>query len=170
MIDKVIGSVVPLVRLPLTIIEGIESVIEQATHVATRAAKIADRAEPIADRIEALLDRAESVPDRLDELLVRSSAIADAVHGVVDDATQTLASVRPVVQAVADLDPQVVTGLVSETVDLLPALRSLEQLVPVVHQLGVQVDHLDQTIAALLGGIPGAARLLKRGETARPAR
>ena len=51
---------------------------------------------------------------------------------------------------------------------LLPALASLEQLVPVVEHLGVQVDHLDATVAdvgAMLGGIPGAARLLKRGAT-----
>jgi ABC-type transporter Mla subunit MlaD len=162
-IDKVFGSVVPLARLPLTLLEGIESVIEQATHVATRAARIADRAEPITDRIEALLDRAEEVPDRIDKLLVRSNAIADKVQALVNDASTTLAAVRPAVDA----------GLVQEVMDLLPALRSLEQLVPVVSQLGTQVDNLDRTVAdvgALLGGIPGAARLLKRGETTRPSR
>ncbi|MFN2539011.1 MAG: hypothetical protein ABR549_12820 [Mycobacteriales bacterium] len=163
MIDKVIGSFVPLARLPLTLVEGIESVLAQATHVATRAAVIADRAEPIADRIEALLDRAETVPDRIEELLDRSATIAAALQSVVADATTTLAAVKPPVDA----------GLVQEVVDLLPALRSLEQLVPVVSQLGTQVDNLDRTVAdvgALLGGIPGAARLLKRGETTRPAR
>jgi len=160
-LDKVIGSVVPLARLPITLVEGIESVLEQATHVATRAARIADRAEPIADRIEALLDRAEVVPDRIDALLDRSSAVADAVTALVADANATLAQVRPTLDA----------GLVQDVVDLLPALRSLEQLVPVVSQLGAQVDNLDRTVAdvgALLGGIPGAARLLKRGETTRP--
>ena len=163
MIDKVFGSVVPLARLPLTLLEGIESVIEQATHVATRAALIADRAEPITDRIEALLDRAEAVPDRIDELLVRSGRLADKVQALVDDASATLAAVKPAIDA----------GVVQEVLDLLPALRSLEQLVPVVSQLGTQVDNLDRTVAdvgALLGGIPGAARLLKRGETARPSR
>ncbi len=177
MIDKMIGSVIPLARLPLTIVEGIESIIEQAQHIVTRAAGIADQAEvvadrvaPITDRIEALLDRAEGIPDRIDALLTRSTGIADAVHAVVDDATATLTSLRPAVDAIASIDPEVLANLVPEAVELLPALRSLEQLVPVVSQLGVQVDHLDQTIAALLGGIPGAARLLKRGETARPAR
>lgn len=163
MIDKVLGSVVPLARLPLTLLEGIESVIEQATHVATRAARITDRAEPIADRIEALLDRAETVPDRIDALLARSGSVADEVQALVADASATLAAVQPAIQA----------GLVLEVVELLPALRSLEQLVPVVSQLGLQVDNLDRTVAdvgALLGGIPGAARLLKRGETARPGR
>jgi ABC-type transporter Mla subunit MlaD len=162
-LDKVIGSVVPLARLPLTLVEGLESVIEQATHVATRAARIADRAEPITDRIEALLDRAETVPDRIEEVLVRSADLAAAVGALLEDATATLASVKPAIDA----------GLVREVADLLPALRSLEQLVPVVSQLGVQVDNLDRTVAdvgALLGGLPGAARLLKRGETARPAR
>jgi ClpP class serine protease len=162
-LDKVIGSVVPLARLPLTLVEGLESVIEQATHVATRAARIADRAEPITDRIEALLDRVESVPDRIEELLVRSADLTAAVGALVKDATTTLASVQQAIEA----------GLVQEVVDLLPALRSLEQLVPVVSQLGVQVDSLDRTVAdvgALLGGLPGAARLVKRGETTRPTR
>lgn len=166
MIDKVISSVVPLARLPLTLVEGIEAVLGQASHVATRAAGIADRAEPITDRIEALLDRAEAVPDRIDALLVRSTGIADEVHAVVADATAVLTSLRPAVDALAGLE----TSVVDEVVELLPALRSLEQLVPVVSQLAAQVDHLDQTIAALLGGIPGAARILKRGETARPVR
>lgn len=177
MIDKVLGSVVPLVRLPMTLVEGIESVLQQATHIATRAAVVVDRAEPITTRIEALLDRAEEVPDRIDLLLERSGAIADSVHAVVADATAALASLQPAVAALAELeaglDVTVVSGLVGEAVELLPALRSLEQLVPVVSQLGTQVDNLDRTVAdvgALLGGIPGAARLLKRGETARPAR
>lgn len=173
MIDKVLGSVVPLVRLPITLIEGIESVIEQATHVATRAATIADRAEPITTRIEALLDRAEDVPDRIDVLLDRSSAIADSLQAVVDEATASLAAIRPAVTVLAELEAEVLSGLVGDAVELLPALRSLEQLVPVVSHLGAQVDNLDRTVAdvgALLGGIPGAARLLKRGETARPAR
>ena len=173
MIDKVLGSVVPLARLPLTLVEGIESVIEQATHVATRAAGVVDRAEPITSRIEALLDRAEEVPDRIDVLLARSGSIAEAVHAVVTDATEALASVQPAVTVLAQLEPEVLSGLVGEAVELLPALRSLEQLVPVVSRLGAQVDNLERTVAdvgALLGGIPGAARLLKRGETARPAR
>lgn len=168
-----LGSVVPLVRLPITLIEGIESVIEQATHVATRAAGIADRAEPITTRIEALLDRAEAVPDRIDALLERSAAIADSVQAVVAEAAESLASVQPAVKVLAELEAEVLSGLVGEAVELLPALRSLEQLVPVVSQLGTQVDNLDRTVAdvgALLGGIPGAARLLKRGETARPTR
>lgn len=171
--DRVLGSVVPLVRLPMTLVEGIESVLQQATHIATRAATVVDRAEPITTRIEALLDRAEQVPDRIDVLLERSGAIADSVHAVVADATATLASLQPAVAALAELEAEVVSGLVGEAVELLPALRSLEQLVPVVSQLGTQVDNLDRTVAdvgALLGGIPGAARLLKRGETARPAR
>jgi ClpP class serine protease len=160
-LDKVIGSVVPLARLPLTLVEGLESVIEQATHVATRAARIADRAEPITDRIEALLDRAETVPDRIEELLVRSADLTAAVGALVKDATASLTAVQPAIDA----------GLVQEVVDLLPALRSLEQLVPVVNQLGVQVDKLDRTVAdvgALLAGLPGAARLVKRGDTTRP--
>jgi ABC-type transporter Mla subunit MlaD len=188
-VNAVVGSAVPLVRLPVTLLEGVESVLQQLTSVATRAAvvldaiedmparvdvvigqaeplasrvdAVVDRAEPVAARIEALLDRAEEVPDRIEALLVRAGAVTSAIEALV-------ASVQPVVTVLAELDPKVVEQLVTDVTEVLPAIRSLEQLVPVVSGLGDQVTNLDRTVAdvgAMLGGIPGAARLLKRGET-----
>lgn len=205
MLGQVVGSVVPLVRLPVTLLQGVESVLGQLTSVATRAAAVLDDIEGLPDRVAAVLERAEAVPARIDAVLTRTELLTAKVDAVVADAAATLAGVQPAVRAIAGLDPQLAARLVEglallvdgarrldpslvddataaarglplllSTVDdkLLPALASLEQLVPVVAQLGIQVDHLDATVAdvgTLLGGIPGAARLLKRGET-RPNR
>ena len=181
----------PLVRLPLTLVQGIEPLLEQLTAVATRAL--------------ALLDDVEDIPDRIRTVLARAETITGHVEAVVAEATDALRSVQPAVAVLADLDLAVVQalaplltdagtllagarqldpGLVDHAItavhavpslittieaELLPALASLEGLVPVVAQLGVQVDHLDGTLEALLAGIPGAARLLKRGATPRPS-
>lgn len=194
MLDKVVGTLIPLVRLPVTLLDGVESVLQQLTSVATRAAAVLDAiegmpdrvsavlavAEPTAVRIEAVLDEAERIPARIDAVLKRAEALTKKVDGVVADAAATLASIQPAVSAIAALEPGLITSLIEEAAQgvpqlltaveeqLLPALASLEQLVPVVEHLGVQVDHLDATVAdvgAMLGGIPGAARLLKRGAT-----
>jgi ABC-type transporter Mla subunit MlaD len=193
-LDKVVGTLIPIVRLPVTVLEGVESVLQQLTSVATRAAAVLDAiegmpdrvsavlavAEPTAARIEAVLEEAERIPARIDAVLKKAEALTKRVDGVVAEAAATLASVQPAVSAIAALEPGLITSLIEEAAQgvpqlltaveeqLLPALASLEQLVPVVEHLGVQVDHLDATVAdvgAMLGGIPGAARLLKRGAT-----
>jgi ABC-type transporter Mla subunit MlaD len=205
-LDKVVGSVAPLVRLPVTLVTSIEGLITELGSVAARAGAVLDAiegmparvekvlavAEPAAARVEALVTRAESVPDRIDVVLDQAAAltarietvlkkaetITRKVDGVVGDAAATLKQVQPAVEALGAVEPGLITSLVEEAAQgvpllldavehkLLPALAQLEQLVPVVEHLGEQVDHLDATVAdvgAMLGGIPGAARLLKRG-------
>ncbi len=174
-------------RLPVTLLEGIESVLQQLTSVVTRAAVVLEAIEGMPQRVSAVLDEAERVPARIDAVLAKTDRltkkvdqISKQVDSVVAEATRTLAALQPAVAAVAELEPGLITSLVEEAAQgvpllltaveerLLPALASLEQLVPVVEHLGMQVDHLDATVAdvgAMLGGIPGAARLLKRGAT-----
>lgn len=91
------------------------------------------------------------------DLSLLTGGVRQLDPSLLDDATATVRAV-----------PQLISTVESE---LLPALASLEGLVPVVAQLGVQVDNLDSAVAdvgSLLGGIPGAARLLKRGERPKP--
>lgn len=66
------------------------------------------------------------------------------------------------------LDPATVRKIEPLLEDVVALLPMLATLPPTIEKLAVQVDHLDQTVAdvgALLQGIPGAARLLKRGST-----
>ncbi len=193
-LGRLMGTVAPLVRLPLTLVQAVEPLIENLSAVAVRALK--------------LLDDVDGIPDRIREVLERADGLTTGVDTVVGDAATTLGKVQPAVEVLAGLDlavlatitpllndlglllagvrrldpalvddatgavrslPQLINTIEAE---LLPALASLEGLVPVVAQLGVHVHHLDGTVAdvgALLAGIPGAARLLKRGNTPKAA-
>jgi hypothetical protein len=193
-LGQLAGTVAPLVRLPLTLLQSIEPLIENLSTVAVRALK--------------LLDDVEDIPGRIREVLERADGLTTGVDKVVGEAADTLGSVQPAVAVLASLELEVLAtitpllydlglllagvreldpALLDDAVaavrslpqlistveaELLPALASLEGLVPVVAQLGVHVDHLDGTVAdvgALLAGIPGAARLLKRGNTPKAA-
>lgn len=188
MLGQLAGTVAPLVRLPITLVQGVEPLLESLAAVATRALT--------------LLDDVEELPGRIREVLERADTISSRVDAVVNDAAAAIARVTPAVEVLAALDLEVLAritpllddlgvllagtrGLDPSLVedgqkaihavpilisavedDLLPALANLEALVPVVAQLGVYVDHLDGTVtdvSSLLAGIPGAARLLKRG-------
>ncbi len=199
MLGHVVGTVV---RLPVSLVQGVEQLLHDLGSVAARAGAVLDAVESMPARVEAVLavaepaarradtvitradavvDRAEELPDRVEAVLKRADQLSRRVDRLVTDAAQSLASVQPAVAALGRLDPSLLTGLIEESAQgvplllaaveqrLLPALAQLEQLVPVVEHLGVQVDHLDATVAdvgAMLSGIPGAARLLKRGATA----
>ncbi len=165
---QVLGQVVgTVVRLPVSLVHGVEQVLHDLASVAERAG--------------AVLDAIEGMPARMDAVLAAAEPAAAQATTVVADAAQSLAAVQPAVAALGRLDPALITTLIEDSAQgvprllaavedrLLPALAQLEQLVPVIEHLRAQVDHLDATVAdvgAMLGGIPGAARLLKRGATA----
>ena len=171
MLSQVIGSVVPVVRLPVTLLQGAESVIEQLTHVIARAATLVDAAEHLPSRVEAVVARAEAASAAVDELVGRADDVTARLAGVVAEAAGTLATLSPLAAGLGTVRPEALPQLLDDLTTLRPAIATLESLVPVVAQLGVQVDHLDATVAdvgALLSGIPGAARLRGRGGS-RPA-
>jgi hypothetical protein len=187
-----------IVRLPLTVVQGIEPLVEQLGTVAGRALDLLDDVADIPQRIRDLLTHAEAITSGVDEVMVRADATVARATAAIADIEPTvkvlaalelsvLATITPLIAdlgallaGLRALDPALLDDGVSvlhavpelmTTVDekLLPALASLEGLVPVVAQLGVHVDHLDGTVGSLVAGIPGAARLLKRGATPRQA-
>jgi hypothetical protein len=195
-LGQLAGAVGPLVRLPLTVVHGVEPLLEQLGSVATRALALLDDVEDIPQRIRTVLARAEAlttgvddVMGKADEAVARATAAIAGVEpavkvlaalelSVLETLTPLIADLGAVLAGLRQLDPSLVEDGISvvrsvpelmTTVDekLLPALASLEGLVPVVAQLGVHVDHLDGTVGALVAGIPGAARLLKRGTNPR---
>ncbi len=166
----------------LLLLDAVDSLPARIDVVLTNAELLSARLEGVLVTAEALTRKVNRIAtDAAGTLASVQPAVAAigalpaaAVAGLVEDLGALLAGAR-------ELDPGLVgeaTGAVRAVpalmevveTDLLPALAQLEGLVPVVAQLGVQVDHLDGTVAdvgALLGGIPGAARLLKRGERPR---
>jgi hypothetical protein len=91
--------------------------------------------------------------------------------------TETVTRLRPLLENLAEVDPELSKELVSmlrslpglmNRVDqrVVPAVSSLEGLVPVVETLHENVDqlqHVVNDVGTLLSGLPGAGRLLKRG-------
>lgn len=179
-------------RLPITLVQGVEPLLESLASVATRALTLLDDVEDLPGRIREVLERADAITTRVDVVVDEAAAALSRVQpaieviGTLD--LEVLARLTPLLDDLAvllagarELDPSLVRDgqkavhavpiLISVVEnDLLPALANLEALVPVVAQLGVYVDHLDGTVtdvSSLLAGIPGAARLLKRGTTPR---
>ena len=85
---------------------------------------------------------------------------------------------RPLVEALADLDPGVATqlGHLIPTIgplltrledEVIPSVASLQSLVPVVELLHLNVGELQTVVAEvgkLIGSVPGASLLRRRAE------
>jgi ABC-type transporter Mla subunit MlaD len=184
---KYVRSVVnplAIATFPLTLAHHVETLLGQLGNVASRAAGLLDTAEPVAGRIEALTSRAEaavtnverltdvvdgvsaraqSLASEVDSLVARAAGIAGVVDEVTAGARTTLDTVQPLVESLRVIDATALKDLLDDAVALIPALAALP---PVIARLAEQVDHLDKTVgevSALLQGVPGAARLVRRG-------
>jgi len=144
-----------LATLPLTLAHQLEGFVSQLGQVASRALGLLDTAEPVAERIEALTGRAEAAVTDVERL-------TGVVEGISTRALALTSEVDSLVARVAGITGQA-DGLLDDVVALVPALASLP---PVIERLAEQVDHLDKTVgevSSMLQGVPGAARLVKRG-------
>ncbi len=196
-LERLVDQLSTVATRALLLLDAVEGIPARLDVMLTNADLLSARIEGVLDTADELTEQMGSVLKRTDALTRKVDRIAADASETLASVQPAVASIGALpVEAVArlvedlgalltgarGLDP----GLVGEATsavravpalmavveaDLLPALAQLEGLVPVVAQLGVQVDHLDGTVAdvgALLGGIPGAARLLKRGERPRP--
>ena len=171
LLDRLNEVAVRAVRL-LDTVDGVPervvAVVGTAEAVAGRAERTVGAAEQLAARVEEAVTRVERLAGQVDRLAAKAQKTTAKADAATDVASGIVTSVQPLVEAVASLDPgtvRKVEPLLEDVVQLLPLLASLP---PVIEKLAVQVDHLDQTVAdvgALLQGIPGAGRLLKRGST-----
>ena len=173
-----------------TIPSRIDAVLADAEVLSARLEGVLATADALTEQIAVVLKRTDALTRKVDRIAADAAgtlaSVQPAIAAIGALPAQTLASLvedlGALLAGARGLDPGLVgeaTGAVRAVpalmatveADLRPALAQLEGLVPVVAQLGVQVDHLDGTVAevgALLGGIPGAARLLKRGERPKP--
>lgn len=185
----------------LALLDAVEQLPRRLDALLRGLEDLPDRLDATMTRLDAVLTRIEAVPDRVDAVLGAADALTQELGVVVRSAADSVQALAPAVAAldveqvaplvtdlgillagVRGLDPGLLDDATASVralpalldglqVDLLPALVAVEGLVPVVAQLGVNVDRLDGTVAevgAMLSGIPGAARLLKRGATRPP--
>jgi hypothetical protein len=157
------------------VLEDVRPVVAGAADTLVEAGTAAGRANQLTGEAGAIASRGSVVVDDL-ETVARQLVDADlaAVSGLaalLDDLRTLLAGVRAMDRVIVDDATTVVRALptVLDRLDgeVLPALTALEGLVPVVAQLGVRVENLNDVVAdvgTLISGIPGTGRLLRRAE------
>ena len=178
----VLGDVRPVVAGASDVLGDVHPIVSGAARTLAEAGTATRRANELAGEVTVISGRATGVVDDLDGV-VRQLVDADlaAVQGLaalLDDLRTLLGGIRAMDRVILDDATTVVRALptVLDRLDaeVLPALTALEGLVPVVAQLGVRVENLNDVVAdvgTLISGIPGTGRLLRRGERdPRPAK
>ena len=172
-VELLIAGVGTLLGRVEVVLAGVEETLASVGPVVAAASTAVDRVPPLldsvssaVDRVPPLLDSVSSAALRVDELVVESDRIRASIAVLADGLAPVLAGIDPAL--VANLDRALVSlGPVLGRLDdeVIPAVTSLEALVPAVDALNTQVQQLQVVVGevgAMLGGIPGAARLRKR--------
>jgi hypothetical protein len=182
-----------LARVP-AIIEGIELLLGAVGELVTQVAGTVQRADLLVGgvgdtvrRAEIVVDDVETTVGRVPPLLSTVDEVAGDVGGLVreSDAIRVaiaaiLADLTPLLTAAARVDTTLPANLERTLealpvvlgrldAEVIPAVRSLEGLVPTIQSLSARVDELHRVVGDVgdtLGGIPGAARLRKRSSRA----
>lgn len=170
-VREVVSAAGRTVTLVTPIVERADTAVSDVGSTLAQAQQTADDVHALQQLVGRLVADLEPVlrvlaafdPDvlaRLPRVLDDTSVLLTGARGlpldVVDDAATTVRLLPGVLEHLEDR--------------VMPAVASLEGLVPVVDRLSAHVDNLNLVVAdvgALLAGIPGSARLLKRG-TPRP--
>lgn len=182
-VEAVLAAVAPIPPQVDGLIKEIGLVPPKVDAVIKTIAKVPPKVEvllteigAITPRVEALLVTVAETVDAVPPVLAAATKHTKAAGALIGQVHKLIDQADPLLSTAAKLDPAILDALVAvlnnaevvlaQTVEL-DAVASLEGLVPVVARLSVVVDNLNEQVVevgALLGGIPGAARLLKRGD------
>lgn len=195
-LDDFVGGILQSVERVSALLDEVEALVGRVSVAVSRAEAVLDDVRPVVAGASRTLSEAGTVTQRANELTVEVTAISGRAGAVVDDldgvvgqlVDADLAAVQGLAELLADLrtllsgiramdrvivdDATTVVRALPTMLDrldseVLPALTALEGLVPVVAQLGVRVENLNDVVAdvgTLISGIPGTGRLLRRAE------
>jgi len=173
--------------------DRVNALLDDVEPVVPRFVRVVDQVEPVIDRLSLATDRAlvavagvdtlvrdleglrPTVTALLQDLVAR--AVSQLDPAVVGDAAAVLTQARTALSGLMSMDPRLVDEAAEvmhalpellERIDqqVLPAVAALEGLMPGVARLTGRVDNLSGQVVevgSLLTGLPGAARLLRRG-------
>jgi uncharacterized protein YoxC len=196
------GMIGDLVRLPVTLTRSallVPGLVTQASRIlediagivaatqellslvnttVTRVAKTADAAAGLPHRVARVIEDAEHLPSQAVVVIERAGGVFDRATHLVTEMDGMPERLRPLVEALADLDPGVATqlGRLIPTIgpvltrledEVIPSVASLQSLVPVVELLHLNVGELQAVVAEvgkLIGSMPGASLLRRRAE------
>jgi uncharacterized protein YoxC len=160
------------------IVAATEELLSLVNTTVTRVAKTADAAAGLPHRVAKVIEDAEHLPGQAVVVIERAGGVFDRATRLVTEIDGMPERLRPLVEALADLDPGVATqlGRLIPTIgplltrledEVIPSVASLQSLVPVVELLHLNVGELQTVVAEvgkLIGSMPGASLLRRRAE------
>jgi uncharacterized protein YoxC len=160
------------------IVAATQELLSLVNATVTRVAKTADAAAGLPHRVARVIEDAEHLPSQAVVVIERAGGVFDRATHLVTEMDGMPERLRPLVEALADLDPGVATqlGRLIPTIgpvltrledEVIPSVASLQGLVPVVELLHLNVGELQAVVAEvgkLIGSMPGASLLRRRAE------
>jgi uncharacterized protein YoxC len=160
------------------IVAATQELLSLVNTTVTRVAKTADAAAGLPHRVARVIEDAEHLPSQAVVVIERAGGVFDRATHLVTEMDGMPERLRPLVEALADLDPGVATqlGRLIPTIgpvltrledEVIPSVASLQSLVPVVELLHLNVGELQAVVAEvgkLIGSMPGASLLRRRAE------
>ena len=160
------------------IVAATEELLAVVNATLTRIAKTADAAATLPHRVAKVIEQAEHLPGQAVVVIERAGGVFDSATHLVTEIDGMPQQLRPLVEALAELDPGVATqlGRLIPTIgplltrfedEVIPSVASLQGLVPVVELLHLNVGELQAVVAEvgrLIGSVPGASLLRRRAE------
>jgi len=160
------------------VVETADELVEAARGTLNRIHHTAEAASALPKRVAHIIEASEALPGQAVHVIQNASGVFDGAGALVAEIDGMPARLRPLFDALSELDPGVATQLghliptigplLSRLeVEVIPSLASIQGLVPVVELLHRNVDELQSIVAEvgkLLTAVPGASRLLRRAD------
>ncbi len=158
--------------------ERVVHVIKQTEQLPHRIGKVIEETEHLPLRVARVIEQSEHLPGQAVVVIERAGKVFENATHLVTEIDGMPERLRPLVEALADLDPGVATqlGHLIPTIgplltrledEVIPSVASLQSLVPVVELLHLNVGELQTVVAEvgkLIGSMPGASILRRRAE------
>jgi len=177
-IAGIVAATEELLGVVNTTLTRITKTADAAAALPHRVAKVLEQTEHLPHRVATVIEQTEHLPGQAIVVIERAGGVFERATHLVSEVDGMPERLRPLVEALADLDPGVATqlGHLIPTIgpllarledEVIPSVASLQSLVPVVELLHLNVGELQAVVAEvgkLIGSVPGASLLRRRAE------
>jgi ABC-type transporter Mla subunit MlaD len=159
------------------IVGAVDDLLSATRTTLTRIQHTADAAAALPTRVAHVIEQSEALPGRAVMVIDRGMGVFDGAGTLIGE-LDALDRLRPLIDALAELDPGVATqlGRLIPSIgplltrledEVIPSVGALQTLVPVVELLHRNVSELQTVVTEvgkLLGSVPGAGILRRRAD------